>query len=229
MGLNHNNNLMAMKGSVESQELCADPASTATVSPVRRPPRGFWASRMWSACPVTVAVGSSYARPHLPAPRLQRDGPDVRCSQHLGSGLDCRPFPGPKAGPAKGVRRVGFYGQCKIGLAVTRADIGQFTADQVHDQKYLRAPPPISNGSSSRNPQVLRPLGSNPVAATALCSLPLGLGSTSSIRPTLTAMARSSVAGRVATRARRVGAGRVSVGYLVPATAARISAVTARG
>jgi hypothetical protein len=138
-------------------------------------------------------------------------------------------FLAPKAGPAKGVRRVGFYGQCKIGLAVTRADIGQFTADQVHDQKYLRAPPPISNGSSSRNPQVLRPLGSNPVAATALCSLPLGLGSTSSIRPTLSAMARSSVAVRVATRARRVGAGRVSVGYLVPATAARISAVTARG
>jgi len=71
-----------MKGSVESQELCADPASTVTVSPVRRPPCGFWAYRMWSACPVTVAVGSSVAIPsfesvgepchHEPA---QRTGP----------------------------------------------------------------------------------------------------------------------------------------------------------
>jgi hypothetical protein len=59
----NNNNLMALKGSVESQELCADPASAVTVSPVRRPPCGFWASRMWSAYPVTVAVGSSVAIP----------------------------------------------------------------------------------------------------------------------------------------------------------------------
>ena len=54
-------------------------------------------------------------------------------------------FMAPRNGSARGVRRIGFFGHTKIGFAVTRADIGQFTADQVHDNNYLKAAPAISN------------------------------------------------------------------------------------
>jgi len=54
-------------------------------------------------------------------------------------------FMAPRNGSARGVRRIGFFGHTKIGFAVTRADIGQFTADQVHDNNSLKAAPAISN------------------------------------------------------------------------------------
>jgi hypothetical protein len=51
-------------------------------------------------------------------------------------------FTAPKNGPARGVRRVGFYGTDKIGFNVTRADIAAFTAAQVTDDRYRNAAPP---------------------------------------------------------------------------------------
>jgi len=54
-------------------------------------------------------------------------------------------FTAPTDGPAKGSLRVGFYGADRIGFTVTRADIAQFTAEQVHTDTYLRRAPAISN------------------------------------------------------------------------------------
>ncbi|WP_250037633.1 NAD(P)-dependent oxidoreductase [Paractinoplanes maris] len=54
-------------------------------------------------------------------------------------------FIAPKDGPAKGVKRHGFFGTDKIGMAVTRADIAAFTAAQLTDNRYHNAAPAISN------------------------------------------------------------------------------------
>ncbi|MXP23522.1 NAD(P)H-binding protein [Gordonia sp. HNM0687] len=54
-------------------------------------------------------------------------------------------FTAPKDGPAVGDLRVGFFGTDKIGFAVTRADIADFTAAQVDDDRYAGAAPAISN------------------------------------------------------------------------------------
>ncbi|MFC7529325.1 NAD(P)-dependent oxidoreductase [Actinoplanes sp. GCM10030250] len=54
-------------------------------------------------------------------------------------------FIAPKDGPAKGVKRHGFFGTDKIGMAVTRADIAAFTAAQLTDIRYRNAAPAISN------------------------------------------------------------------------------------
>ncbi|WP_018636395.1 NAD(P)-dependent oxidoreductase [Parafrankia elaeagni] len=63
------------------------------------------------------------------------------------SGLDWTivRFSAPKNGPARGVRRQGFFGTDKIGMKVTRADIAAFTAAQITDDRYVRAAPAISN------------------------------------------------------------------------------------
>ena len=47
----------------------------------------------------------------------------------------------PKAGPAKGTVRHGFYGTDDLGFGVTRADIATFTAGQVDDPRYIGAAP----------------------------------------------------------------------------------------
>ncbi len=44
-----------------------------------------------------------------------------------------------------GKLRKGFFGTDKLGFAVTRADIGAFTAAQVDDPRYIGAAPAISN------------------------------------------------------------------------------------
>ncbi|MGN8245179.1 NAD(P)-dependent oxidoreductase [Cellulomonas soli] len=64
-----------------------------------------------------------------------------------GSGLDWTivRFIAPKDGPAKGVRRIGFFGTDRLGFAVTRADIAAFTAAQVDDSTYVNAAPAVSN------------------------------------------------------------------------------------
>lgn len=54
-------------------------------------------------------------------------------------------FSAPKDGPKKGVKRYGFFGEDKIGMAVTRADIGAFTAQQLTDDRFHSAAPAISN------------------------------------------------------------------------------------
>jgi len=54
-------------------------------------------------------------------------------------------FTAPKDGPTKESLRVGFYGRDRIGFAVTRADIAAFTAAQVHDDRYIKRAPAISN------------------------------------------------------------------------------------
>jgi nucleoside-diphosphate-sugar epimerase len=54
-------------------------------------------------------------------------------------------FSAPKNGPARGVKRYGFYGSDKIGMNVTRADIAAFTATQLTDDRYHNAAPAISN------------------------------------------------------------------------------------
>ncbi|MEX5711123.1 NAD(P)H-binding protein [Parafrankia sp. FMc6] len=63
------------------------------------------------------------------------------------SGLDWTivRFSAPRNGPARGVRRQGFFGTDKIGVKVTRADIAAFTAAQVSDERYVNAAPAISN------------------------------------------------------------------------------------
>jgi putative NADH-flavin reductase len=65
----------------------------------------------------------------------------------MNSGLDWTivRFSAPKDGPAKGVKRHGFFGTDKIGMAVTRADIAAFTAAQLTDDRYVNAAPAISN------------------------------------------------------------------------------------
>jgi hypothetical protein len=65
----------------------------------------------------------------------------------MGSGLDWTivRFLQPKAGPAKGTVRDGFYGSDKLSFGVTRADIAAFTAAQVDDDRYIGAAPAISN------------------------------------------------------------------------------------
>jgi putative NADH-flavin reductase len=54
-------------------------------------------------------------------------------------------FSSPRNGSAKGVIREGFFGQDKLGMAITRADIAAFTAAQLTDDRYIRAVPAISN------------------------------------------------------------------------------------
>jgi nucleoside-diphosphate-sugar epimerase len=54
-------------------------------------------------------------------------------------------FSAPKDGPKKGVRRYGFFGTDKIGMAVTRADIAAFTAAQLTDDRFRNAARAISN------------------------------------------------------------------------------------
>jgi putative NADH-flavin reductase len=51
----------------------------------------------------------------------------------------------PKNGPKKGVKRSGFFGTDKIGMAVTRADIAAFTTAQLTDGRFRNAAPAISN------------------------------------------------------------------------------------
>ncbi|MGY2032736.1 NAD(P)-dependent oxidoreductase [Nocardia gipuzkoensis] len=65
----------------------------------------------------------------------------------MSSGLDWTivRFIAPKDGHPKGNVRSGFFGNDKVGFAVTRADIAAFTADQVGDTGYLRRAPAISN------------------------------------------------------------------------------------
>lgn len=65
----------------------------------------------------------------------------------MGSGLDWTivRFIAPRNGPARGVRRQGFFGTDKIGMKVTRADIAAFTAAQITDDRYANAAPAISN------------------------------------------------------------------------------------
>jgi hypothetical protein len=65
----------------------------------------------------------------------------------MSSGLDWTivRFLAPKDGPAKGRVRQGFYGFDKLTFNVTRADIAQFTAAQVDDDRYVGAAPAISN------------------------------------------------------------------------------------
>ena len=62
------------------------------------------------------------------------------------SGLDWTivRFTAPRDGPARGVRRVGFFGTDSIGFAVTRADIAAFTAAQVDSDAFVGAAPAIS-------------------------------------------------------------------------------------
>ena len=64
-----------------------------------------------------------------------------------GSGLDWTivRFIAPGNGPAKGVRREGFFGTDRIGWRVRRADIAAFTAAQIVRPDYVRAAPAISN------------------------------------------------------------------------------------
>jgi putative NADH-flavin reductase len=54
-------------------------------------------------------------------------------------------FTAPKDGEKKGTVRAGFYGQDRIGFAVTRADIAAFTAEQVDDTTYVDRAPALSN------------------------------------------------------------------------------------
>lgn len=54
-------------------------------------------------------------------------------------------FTAPKNGPARGVRRYGFYGTDQIGFTVTRADIAAFIAAQLTDSRHHNAAPAISN------------------------------------------------------------------------------------
>lgn len=54
-------------------------------------------------------------------------------------------FIAPKDGPATGTVRQGFYGTDELGLTVTRADIGAFTAAQVDDARYIGRAPAISS------------------------------------------------------------------------------------
>lgn len=54
-------------------------------------------------------------------------------------------FTAPKNGAARHSLRVGFYGTDRIGFAVTRADIAQFTAEQAHTDTYVKRAPAISN------------------------------------------------------------------------------------
>jgi hypothetical protein len=54
-------------------------------------------------------------------------------------------FTAPKNGPARGVKRCGFYGTDKIGFNVTRADIAAFSAAQLTDDRYHNGAPAISN------------------------------------------------------------------------------------
>lgn len=54
-------------------------------------------------------------------------------------------FTAPKNGEGTGTLRVGFYGQDRIGFAVTRADIARFTAERAHSDAYVNRAPAISN------------------------------------------------------------------------------------
>jgi nucleoside-diphosphate-sugar epimerase len=54
-------------------------------------------------------------------------------------------FSAPKNGPARGVKRYGFFGNDKIGMNVTRADIAAFTTAQLTDERFHNAAPAISN------------------------------------------------------------------------------------
>ncbi|WP_346535416.1 NAD(P)H-binding protein [Micromonospora sp. DPT] len=56
-----------------------------------------------------------------------------RCPNHHDRDLDWTivRFTAPRNGPARGVKRCGFYGTDKIGYNVTRADIAAFTAAQL--------------------------------------------------------------------------------------------------
>ncbi|MDP9794213.1 hypothetical protein J2S43_002725 [Catenuloplanes nepalensis] len=54
-------------------------------------------------------------------------------------------FSAPTDGPKKGVKRYGFFGTDRIGMAVTRADIAAFTAAQLTDDRFHHAAPAISN------------------------------------------------------------------------------------
>lgn len=54
-------------------------------------------------------------------------------------------FTAPKDSAKTGSLRVGFYGTDRIGFAVSRADIADFTAAQVESDFYLNAAPAISN------------------------------------------------------------------------------------
>jgi putative NADH-flavin reductase len=54
-------------------------------------------------------------------------------------------FTAPKDGPSTGHMRVGFFGQDRIGFAVSRGDVAAFTATQVDDDTFVKAAPAISN------------------------------------------------------------------------------------
>jgi len=51
----------------------------------------------------------------------------------------------PNDGPAQGRVRQGFYGSDKLGFNITRPDIAAFVADQLDEERYVRAAPAISN------------------------------------------------------------------------------------
>jgi uncharacterized protein YbjT (DUF2867 family) len=53
-------------------------------------------------------------------------------------------FLAPTDGPARGIRPAGFVGD-GARMRVTRADIARFTADQLGDDRWVRAMPHISN------------------------------------------------------------------------------------
>ena len=79
-------------------------------------------------------------------PRAYRELPQMS-EIVMTSGLDWTivRFSAPKNGPARGVRRQGFFGTDKLGMNVTRADIAAFTAAQLTDDRYHHAAPAISN------------------------------------------------------------------------------------
>ena len=58
---------------------------------------------------------------------------------------DDRALHPPDDGPTKGTVRAGFLGRDKLGASITRADIATFLLDQLHETRFIRAAPAISN------------------------------------------------------------------------------------
>ena len=54
-------------------------------------------------------------------------------------------FTRPTDGPPTRTVRAGFLGRDKLGASITRADIATFLLDQLHETRFIRAAPAISN------------------------------------------------------------------------------------